>query len=363
MSPADLLNAELPPAGQALRAGLDWWLGELSDMVPPAWKRALSGRPAVTAELRADGRIRLVRDGREIHRAPLTRIRPLEVRLLLPPDEALTREAALPRLPDRDLRRLVALDIDRLTPFQAEAVFADVAVLGPDARPQLQRVLVAAVARERAARALAQARAAGLEPAALSVAGAPAEIDFLPALRKAEGRARADGGRWVWGVIALLAVTNLLVAVVRDAADTAQLRAAVELQKPRVREAAALRSQVQDEAARRAAVARQHGEGEPLRVLDALTRAIPDGAWVQRMTWDGRAVRLAGYRQDTVDVVAALRASPMFEAPRSSVADTPARGAAGQPFDITAEVAPEAPQPGRPAPARRPPTLQAGGAR
>lgn len=342
MSLADLLNGELPPAGRALRAGLDWWTAELLDMVPPAWRRALSGRPAVTAEVRADGRVRLVRDGREIHRA-LLRIRPLKVTLLLSPDEALTREATLPRLPDRDLRRLVALDLDRLTPFRPEQVFADVAVLGPDARPGLQRVLVAAVARDRAARALTQARAAGLEPAALSVADAPAGIDFLPELRKADGRAgrrsRPGRGRWIWGVIALLAVGNLLVAVVRDSADTARLRAAVELQTPRVREAAALRRQVQEEAARRAAVGRQHGEGEPLRVLDALTRAIPDGAWVQRLTWDGRAVRLAGYRQDTVDLVAALRASPVFLNPRSSVPDTPARGAAGQPFDITAEVA------------------------
>lgn len=340
MSLADLMNTELPPAGQALRAGLGWWVGELLGMVPPAWRRALSERPALTAELRADGGFRLARNGREIYAAPLSRFRPLKVTLLLSPDDALTRETALPRLSDRDLRRAAALDIDRLTPFRPEAVYADVAILGPDARPGLQRVLVAAVARDKAVQALHQARAAGLEPAALGVAGAPAAIDFLPELRKADGRAGPGRGQWIWGVIAVLAVANLLVAVVRDAADTAQLRAAVELQKPRLQEVVALRRQVQSEAARRAAVGRQHGEDEPLRVLDALTRAIPDGAWVQRMTWNGRAVRLAGYRQDVVDVTGALRASPVFKNPRSSAPDTPSRGAAGQPFDITAEVAP-----------------------
>lgn len=345
MSATDILNTDMATLARTLRAGVDWWLEELAGMTPPALRRRLSGRPALAAERRSDGGWRLTRDGREVYPSAAERLRPMRATLLLSPDQALVCETNLPRLPDRDLRRLLALEADRLTPFRAEAVHLDLVVLSPSEVSGLQRALVAAVPRATAAKMIAKARAAGLDACALGVAGAPAGIDFLPSIRREEARGGPGAGSWIWGVVALLAVANLLVAVVRDTIETGRLHGAVELQKPKLQETLDLRRQVQAEAARRAAVRLQRGKGEPLGILDALTRAVPDGAWVQRMSWDGRIVRLAGYRQDNVDVVAALRRSPLFVKVRNSSFDMPSHGAEGQPFDITAELAPEASAP------------------
>jgi Tfp pilus assembly PilM family ATPase len=52
-----------------------------------------------------------------------------------------TRELDLPLLPPNDMRRLVALDIDRLTPFPAEAVYFDLEIIQRDADRGKQRVL------------------------------------------------------------------------------------------------------------------------------------------------------------------------------------------------------------------------------
>lgn len=342
MSTSDILNTDMATLARTLRAGVDWWLEELAGLAPPALRHRLSGRPPLAAERRSDGGWRLTRDGREIFPSALDRLRPMRATLLLAADQALVRETNLPRLPDRDLRRVVALETDRLTPFPSEAVHLDLVVKGPSEVAGLQRVVVAAVPRETAAKMLAEAQAAGLEACALGVAGAPAGIDFLPSIRREDRRSRAGRGGYVWGAVALLVVANLLAAVVRDTLETARLHEAVELQKPKLQEALDLRRRVQTEAGRRAAVRLQRGDHEPLKIIDALTRAVPDGAWVQRMSWDGRVVRLAGFRQDNVDVVEALRRSPLLVKVRNTSFDLPSRGPEGQPFDITAELAPEA---------------------
>jgi general secretion pathway protein L len=84
-------------------------------------------------------------------------------------------------------------------------------------------------------------------------------------------------------------------------------------------------------------VARREG-GEPLRMLDVVTGAVPSGAWVDRLAWDGRTVRVSGYRQDQVDVAAALRSSRQLSNIRNSGTDLLSRQTAGQPFDLTADL-------------------------
>ena len=76
---------------------------------------------------------------------------------------------------------------------------------------------------------------------------------------------------------------------------------------------------------------------EPLRILDAATRALPRGQWVQRFEWNGRAVRLVGFKQPGFDVLTALR-GPALTTPRSLLSDIPTKTAAGEePFDIMAD--------------------------
>jgi hypothetical protein len=187
-----------------------------------------------------------------------------------------------------------------------------------------------------------RATSAGLDPRAVGVAApsaAEAALDFLPRLREARAVRRPRVSRAaVWGVIAALVVANLAAAVGRDMLQLHGLHDQVEAQKLRADAVRAVRRHVLAEQARRADIDARRATGEPLRMLDALTAAMPSGVWVDRLAWDGRAVRLAGYRQDQIDVAAALRAGGRFANVRNSASEVMTRQTAGQPFDVTADL-------------------------
>ena len=338
MTAQGFLETDVSGLGRQLRAGLRWWLDELAQMLPDGVREALAARPSLCAELSGEGDFRFSRKGRAVAAPPRSGKR-TPVVLLLPAAQVLVRRTRAPMLAGADIRRLLLLDLDRQTPFRAEDVYAAVAWDRADQAGRRPASL-AVVSREAADAALAQARAAGLEPLALGLAGAEGfetALDFLP---QAAGPTAVGGRgrRWIWGAVALLALANLLAAVLKDEASVGALREQARAGRPALQAAMALRRQVMDEDARRQRILEAHGGRDPRLAIAAATRALPDGAWVQRLSWNGRALRLAGYRQEGVDVLAALRASPAFAQVRNSTADTPARLAAGDPFDVTADL-------------------------
>lgn len=338
MTLAELLNTDIEVIGAWLSEGLRWWTAELTDMLPAPMRRWFETRPSLNAEPLSDGGYRFSRGGRLVMETPGRSRRARPVTLLLPPGAALVREVPTSALPERDLRRMLALDIDRLTPFRAEQVFVDV-VLGQSGAG---RALVAAIPREEAIVAIEAAEAAGLEVRALGVAGASAAeqaIDFLPRMYEARAIVRPGGDRrLIWAVVAALALVNLGVAVGRDYWELNRLKAEVDAQQPMVARVQAVRGQVLGEERRRTDILARRTGGDPLRMLDALTSAVPSGAWVDKLAFDGRSARVSGYRQDQIDVAAALRAAPALTNVRSSGGDLLTRQAAGQPFDLTADL-------------------------
>jgi general secretion pathway protein L len=339
MTLSELLNSDVETLVQWIRAGFAWWFGELAGLAPRQVREAFESRPSLTAEPLVDGGYRLTRHGRTVMQSVGSARRSRPVTLRLAPGAALIREVAAPPLPERDLRRMLELDIDRLTPFRSDQVFVAV-VLGA-AGSRVARV--AAVPRETAILAVQQALAAGLEPRALGVAGAEAAeqaFDFLP-------RMRGDGAvprprfspALIWGAVGALALANLGVAVGRDMLQIHGLQEQMDAQRPQVDDAQALRRKVLSENRRRADILARRAGGEPLRMLDAVTVAMPAGAWVDRLAWDGKSVRIAGYRQEQIDVAAALRAARPFSNVRNSGADVLTRQATGHPFDVTADMA------------------------
>lgn len=338
MTLSELLNTDLTTVGRWIRTGLAWWIGELAGMLPAPARRWVETRPSLTAEPLAGEGYRLTRHGRTVMETVGAGRRPRPVTLRLEREAALIHDAPAPAMPDRDLRRMLEMDIDRLTPFRPDQVF--VAVVPGEPGPG--RALVAAIPRDIAVLAVERAMAVGLDPRALGVAGvSPAElaVDFLPKMREAQAIQRPSLNRaLIWGAVAALAIANLGAAIGRDMLDVRALRGKVEAERAQVNQVQAVRRKVLAEDRRRADILRRRAAGEPLRMLDAVTGAVPNGAWVDRLAFDGRSVRISGYRQDQVDVAAALRASRRLGNVRGSGTDVPARQAAGEPFDLTADL-------------------------
>ncbi len=342
----ELLDADIAVLGPKLfdsaRTGLDWWLEELQGMVPASLRAAGGSGRRLIAERQGAGRYVLVgRDGRARPHAPGRS--PVQAALQLADDAVLVRRLNAPPLPGRDLRRMMALDVDRLTPFRAGEVYIDVVLPPPPPGSLATRpVLVGVVARAVADLAVMEARAAGLEPAGLIAAGeGEAVLDFLPAMRSAGalGRSRGGAGLW-WTAVAALVALNVGFWIWRDSRSLADLQVAVAAQQPQVQRVAALRASLMAEMQRRRGLAAALAADEPLRALDAVSRALPDQAWVQRATFAAASIRLAGYHTPGVDVVAALKREPLL-ANVQSVSSEGAAGAsgAGDPFDVSADLA------------------------
>lgn len=345
MTLQDLLNADIETVGESLRQGLAWWVAELADLVPARWRRARGGdRPvAVFAD---DGEtLRLWRGGRFSERRAGEQTRPRAADLGLPAGTALERELILPALGLSDLRRLVANDLDRLTPFSPDQVYFDLEPIDRQAPPGRRVVRLGVMVRAEAEAALAAARNCGVEPRRLGVLGPERRLsfDFLAALRAAGRGGRPDRApAFWWGAVAVLIALNIAALVLRDMDDVAALRRTVDLQRPTVALAMTVRRRVEAEAGARQALLAQRAHNEPLRILDAVTRAFPAPQWIQRLEWNGRLVRLIGYRDPAFDVLGAVRGSTILARPRTLSSPEAAPSGAQQSFDVVAEPASEA---------------------
>jgi hypothetical protein len=76
------------------------------------------------------------------------------------------------------------------------------------------------------------------------------------------------------------------------------------------------------------------GSGEPLAMLARVAAALPQGAWVQRYTWQSDGLRITGYRPPQADVAGGLRRAGL-SVQRYSDASTAAQNPLGQPFEVT----------------------------
>jgi len=353
MTLQELLNSEMDLASLAAlaRQGLAWWVDELTAMLPPAWRERLSSRPRTWIEPQPSGGWRVWKDGRPFEgpgprRGARGRGAPARIGLLAPPGAVLLRETPAPRMTAADVRRMLSLDIDRLSPLAADLIHYDMEILERGESEGPQRVLLGIIPRDEAARLLGLARAEGFAPVAMAARaesdGLPPRFDFLPQVLRAEGEATGDRARlYMWLAVGALILANIAVLVGRDIIDVSRVRTTVEGQKPVVDAVLRLRRRVQAEEARRGDLLARGRRGDPLRMLDVLSQALPGGAWVQHLEWNGQSLRIVGFKRQDIDLAAAIRGSGAFTNPRALAAEPTGGLTPLRPFDITAEARPE----------------------
>ncbi|MBV9570123.1 MAG: PilN domain-containing protein [Alphaproteobacteria bacterium] len=333
----DLLHTDHEAILQWLLHAFRWWVDELMGMVPPQWRDRFLRRSSIVAEITEKGIVYRDEDTGEILPAKPRR----SIKVLLPSDQVLTRQIDLPILPASDVKRMVALDLDRLTPFRADQVLFDTEVVSRDEEKGRQKLLLGVLPRSVIGKVIEFARTHDIEPAGVAVVSpvsGRAALDFLPALRHAEGgdAARRRAVYW-WAAAGVLLAFNVIMLTYRDINATNQLREAVESQQAPVTVAMRLRNQVQKEGARRSALLKQQGQDAPLPMIEAVTNAMPEGTWVERFEWNGRTVHIRGIRNNTPNLLARLESSPLLRNAHSLTTDPHAAMAASGSFDLAAE--------------------------
>jgi general secretion pathway protein L len=232
-----------------------------------------------------------------------------------------------------DLRRIIALDMDRLTPFRMEEVVFDLEVR-PGQNGQ-RKVRIGIVRRRIIDDVLARLWSFGAEPLSLSLVDrqdGTLHFDFLKAAQL-PGRRPLLGllPTYWWLVAILLFILNVGLLIAKDSYSLDGLRGAVDEQRNAVVMANRLRRRVDLETGRRKVVQESLKGASPLAILDAVTKTLPDNTWVQRFEWNGKQVKVVGHTLPGQDIPALMKAS-------SFLRDASAAGAIGEKFPAKSAV-------------------------
>lgn len=375
--------------GQGPRGLLAWWGRALASWLPPRMRQAL-GFDRGRLLLLADGtelQLRLQRGEyvRDLGRVPLLtapvpgeaaatdpfalllapRVAQLPRWLIMPAASVLRRRLALPPAAAERLRDVVGFEIDRQTPFSADAVAFDARVLGRrESDGQLDVELVAVP------RGVLDPQLAALGPLAATLAGvdaaaadgAPLGVNLLAPLQRSPHR---DPWR-VWNtalaVLALLFVAALLWQLLANRrAAAAAFEQRISAQADAGRRAAAQRQQlinlIEGQAFLDAARASRPTTTE---IIDELSRRLPDGTYLEKLTIEDEQVLLIGLSNEAAALVGRLQDATVWQKPALAGALQPDPASGRDRFTITAvpghAVAVATPaRPGAPAPVEGPP--------
>jgi len=350
-----------------------WWGGALASWLPASW-RALFGLARDRLLLSRDGdslqlRVQTLDGLRDLGRVPwhaddgddpLSRLlTPSVAELprwgLLPAAAGLRRRVLLPAAAADRLRDVLAFEIDRQTPFAADAVYFDARVLERRSDGQIQAELVAVP------KAALDAMLAGLGTPATTLAGVdmvdeagkPLQVNLLPTQRRQRAADPSRRWNWILAAAALLALAVGMWQVLdnrRAAADAFEREVAARADD--ARRVAQQRQQLLDLVEGAAFLERARaGRPTAIAVIDELSRRLPDGAHLEKMSMEGGQLQLIGFSSEAPQLVQRLENSKLWRSPALAGAVQPDPRSGRDRFTITAELAvvPEAAAPAAPA--------------
>jgi hypothetical protein len=329
-----ILNSDVGTLRVTATRAVRWWLGQLEELLPRSVRdRPRGPRYVVTWDGDA---LTLAGKHGAAGRLPRANAR---VTLAVPADFAFKRNLELPRMSAQDVRRLVEMETERLSPVPASETVVGMQVLGHGTAAGTMSVGAAVLPRNVAEHALAAAAEAGLNVASFGLArsdGRTAHYEFMPALRERGlvAHRRSPATTWL-ALVAFLFMLNLALLTVRDQQSVDRLQGTVEEQQSAVSAARAIQKRADDFDQSAKDLAAQRRAHDVVGALGVVSEDLPGGAWVQRFTFSAHTARLTGYRRRDADVLAALRRDPRIFLIRQNsaqlVTDTPA----GQPFDLS----------------------------
>lgn len=332
------------------RRFLAWWAGQLLALLPRR-ARALFGPGARRFVLVGEDEIVLARDGpnglASIARAArddpsgLRRLvaragrrRALAVRL--GPTQTLARELTLPLAAERNLDEVVALEMERRSPFAAGEVYLSCRVIARDRDAGTLRLRAVLVPKAQADEALARLAQAGARPARLEAGdGTPLSLPGGKGCRRALVPLLA-------GLVTILAAVALLLPLHQRQQLAERLEARLAVATAEAEAVASLRADF--EALTRAEAlpfARKRARPAAVLVVEDLSRRLPDDTWLLHLRLAGEEIEMTGYSSAAAGLIERLELSPLLRDVRfrSPVTRDPRRDA--ERFHLSATLASE----------------------
>jgi general secretion pathway protein L len=250
----------------------------------------------------------------------------------------------LPEGAERNLREAASYQIDRHTPFRPEDVAFGVVAIGRNADARTVRVELVAVPRTRIEAVSAIAAGVGVAIPRIEVPGAGvAGADLRPLEDNSEQVAPGKRRRADWLSMLLLLIAVFLSAAViaiplRSASlEVTQLAAKFAVVKRQVEEAAGLRKEI--ETAREQShflIDRKRTAPNLSRLLQEITKLIPDGTWLTEFQLNGNELQLSGVTASASSLVSLLERSGIVTS--TSFRAPVVQEAKGERFQISARL-------------------------
>ena len=320
-----------------------WWFHELAGLVPPAVRRALRGNGRFLVLDLADGQVvfrscaggrsrelgRMNTDGaspgalrKEARKlAAGVNLRKARIAVRLPAEKGLRKTLVLPLAAESDLRQALRYQIDRQTPFTQDEIYFDYEAGVRDVETERLSVDLTVVPKTVVDSAVDSAAALGLAPDIVDVAdgegGAQPRLNLIHDARRAEA---GRGWRPFNLMLALLALVLFGAAVYlpleRYRIGAESLAAQVAAARQEAGAVMDLREEMDRlEKEGNFLVDRKRAAPPTLRILDELTRLIPDDTWVSEVEVKEDGVKVTGYSAAASTLIALIDASPIFKTP------------------------------------------------
>lgn len=344
-----------------------WWGRSLAAWLPLSLRQTLDlGRGRLLLQVDgADVQLRHQGDGglRDLRRLPLaalisrvpqsvdplapllgSRLAELPRWLVLPAASSLSRRMTLPASASDRLRDVVGFEIDRQTPFTADAVAYDARVRGrreSDGQLDVELVVVPLpmLKDQQAALGSLSAELAGIDVGGPD--GAPLGVNLLPPGQRRQQRDPAVVWNLGLGAVALVALVALMWQLLENRLSAAEaLERHISSQAESGRSAAMQRQQLTALVEGQAFLDRMRAQRAPTtEVIDELSRRLPDTTYLEKLAINGDQLMLIGLSTRAAALIGELQGAEQWRSPALAGALQPDPGSGRDRFTLTANLA------------------------
>lgn len=339
-----------------LREFLNWWVGQLSELLPRFLRRSAptAADATVITPLGEDPdrvAVGLRRGGREtplgefglgagdLARLPRSPAKPPVLRLRQ--DEVLGKTLAFPLAAERDLGQALLFEMDRETPFKPDELYWNHRVEAADRQRGRLLVRLVLAPKSRFAVLLDLLGRAEIVPVRAEIVDGPDAGFWLPlngGSHSGEVR-RSRLLKPLAACCALLAIATVATPFVKQSLTMAKLDQSLAAG----RSAAADADRLQREIARLAGTAEivvkeREKVGEPLSVLAAATRVLPDDSYLTELQLQQRKLTMSGRSAAAARLIGAVAADSDFHNPTFAAPVTRIEALRQEIFTIVTEV-------------------------
>ncbi len=323
--------------GRYIARFLRWWGGELLALVPRRLRNWVAPRPDdLIVELgSSDVHFYRIQGGNvtDLGQAPLDAANPVlaagaggaksrrgrqTVTLVLPAGSAASQQVTLPLAAEENLREVIGFELDRLTPFKPEEVYFDHSVVDRDPVTQTLRVALTVCPRASVDAVTGQATDWGLDVSRVDQAteepGRPSGLNLLPHV---EAPASSRLARFLTVVLLLSAAAlggfSVQVPLERKARQAEALLAEVATVKANAAKIRQMRGEMKAIKESGLYVANLKRDRRKItRLLDTMTRLLPDDTWLYQMRINDDKLEMAGFAPNSSALIGIFEASPAF---------------------------------------------------